>query len=244
MKVGIDLGTTYSAVAYVDGTGQPVIIKNEFGDETTPSIIAFTGGEISVGREARELQAAGISTVVSSFKRNMGDPDFSFSAGGRSYDATELSAILLRHMKEAAEARTGEKIESCVISVPAYFNDLQRSATLEAGRMAGLSVEMLVHEPTAASVCYGMKNAGDCTLMTFDLGGGTFDITILRIVDGSIEVVGTLGDPNLGGKDWDEVVKEILAEQFFDEFSVDLLSDDEFMTRFSVEAEKIKKMLS
>ena len=244
MKVGIDLGTTYSAVAYVNGAGQPEIIKNEFDEETTPSIVAFCDGDIRVGREARELQAAGLSSVVSSFKRNMGDPSYRYVHDGKSYTATDLSAILLRHMKEVAEERMGERIESAVITVPAYFNDLQKSATLDAGRQAGLNVEMLVHEPTAASVCYGMKNSRNSTLMTFDLGGGTFDITVLRITDGSIEVIGTLGDPNLGGKDWDEVVKEILADQFETEFSIDLRENDEFVTRFSVEAEKIKKMLT
>ncbi len=244
MKVGIDLGTTYSAVAYVDGSGQPVIIKNEFDEETTPSIIAFSDGDVRVGREARELQAAGLSTVVSSFKRNMGDSSYKFECDGKSYTATDLSAILLRHMKEVAEGRMGCEIDSAVITVPAYFNDLQKGATLDAGRAAGLDVEMLVHEPTAASVCYGMKNAKDGTFMTFDLGGGTFDITILRIQGGSIDVVGSLGDPNLGGKDWDDVVKEILVEQFYDEFSVDLSMDDAFDTTFSVEAEKIKKMLT
>ena len=197
-----------------------------------------------MGREARELQAAGLSTVVSSFKRNMGDFSYRFECDGKSYSATDLSAILLRHMKEVAEERMGCKIDSAVITVPAYFNDLQKGATLDAGRAAGLNVEMLVHEPTAASVCYGMKNAKDGTFMTFDLGGGTFDITILRIQDGSIDVIGSLGDPNLGGKDWDDVVKEILAEQFYDEFSVDLSMDDFFDTTFSVEAEKIKKMLT
>ncbi len=244
MKVGIDLGTTYSAVAYVNEAGQPEIIKNEFDEETTPSIIAFCDGDIVVGREARELQAAGLSTVVSSFKRNMGDPDYAYAYNGKDYSATDLSALLLKHMKEVAEERMGKKIDSAVITVPAYFNDLQKSATLEAGRAAGLNVEMLVHEPTAASVCYGMKNSCNSTMMTFDLGGGTFDITVLRITDGSIEVAGTLGDPNLGGKDWDEVVKEILADQFMDEFSIDLRKDDEFVTKFSVEAEKIKKMLT
>ncbi|MBR6204599.1 MAG: Hsp70 family protein [Candidatus Methanomethylophilaceae archaeon] len=244
MKVGIDLGTTYSAVAYVNSAGQPEVVKNEFNEETTPSIVAFSDGDIIVGREARELQAAGLSTVVSSFKRNMGDPDYSFSCEGKSYTAADLSAILLRHMKEVTEERMGWTIDSAVITVPAYFNDLQKAATLEAGRAAGLNVEMLVHEPTAASVCYGMKNSRDCTLMTFDLGGGTFDITILRIVDGSIEVVGTLGDPNLGGKDWDNVVMDILADQFQDEFYIDLRTEEEFLTKFSVEAEKVKKMLS
>ncbi len=244
MKVGIDLGTTYSAVAYVDETGQPVIIKNEFDEETTPSIIAFADGDIRVGREARELQAAGLSTVVSSFKRNMGDAGYRFECDGKSYTATDLSAILLRHMKEVAEERMGREIESAVITVPAYFNDLQKGATLDAGRQAGFNVEMLVHEPTAASVCYGMKNSKNGTLMTFDLGGGTFDITILRIENGSIDVVGSLGDPNLGGKDWDDVVKEILIEQFYDEFAIDLSTDDFFDTTFSVEAEKIKKMLT
>ncbi|MBO4348079.1 MAG: Hsp70 family protein [Candidatus Methanomethylophilaceae archaeon] len=244
MKVGIDLGTTYSAVAYVNKDGQPEIIENEFDEETTPSIVAFCDGDIVVGREARELQAAGLSSVVSSFKRNMGDPEYFYEYDGKKYSATDLSAILLKHMKEVAEQRMGQTIDSAVITVPAYFNDLQKIATMEAGRAAGLNVEMLVHEPTAASVCYGMKNSKNSTMMTYDLGGGTFDITILRITDGSIEVVGTLGDPNLGGKDWDEVVKEILADQFMDEFSIDLHNDDEFVTKFSVEAEKIKKMLS
>ncbi len=244
MDVGIDLGTTYSAVAYLDEHGSPVVIKNEFGEETTPSVVAFDENGQYIGREAKEMQAAGLESTMSAFKRNMGDSAYSCEFFGRRYDATDLSAIFLTNLKRIAEEQTGQRIDNAVITVPAYFDDRQKSATLEAGKRAGLNVLRLVHEPTAASVYYGLKNAVSKVIMTYDLGGGTFDITLLKIDNGNISVIGTLGDANLGGKDWDAEVKGMLIEQYMDEFGEDPSDSLIFNTKYAVECERLKKELS
>ncbi len=246
MKVGIDLGTTYSAVARYDSkNNKPVIISNTFGKETTPSVICFLDdGDILVGEDAKDMQSNGTGVNAAAFKRNMGDGSIAVSFNGKDYTSEDLSAMLLKHLIQDAERSTGEKVDEAVITVPAYFNDFQRTSTIRAGESCGVKVPKIINEPTAAAISYGYKHSSDKTLMVYDLGGGTFDVTIVRIVKGNIEVIGTDGNHILGGKDWDAAIVKYICDQFIDEFDVDPRDDLPTKNELIVAAEGYKKTLS
>ncbi len=243
--VGIDLGTTNCAVARLDGDGRPAIVSNRFGEPVTPSVICFRGDQILVGQEAKELQAAGEPQVAAFFKRQLGVPQFVFFAEGHDYTAVELSALMLGTLKREAEQTLGETITHAVVTVPAYFRNPQREATLAAGRQAGLDVLQVINEPTAAAVAYGLGHAQeDQTLVVYDLGGGTFDVTLLRLAGREIRILTSDGDHELGGKDWDDRVVEFLASRFEAEFGADPLDDLESLSDLLVRAEEVKKRLT
>ena len=246
MKVGIDLGTTYSAVARYDkNSNKPVIIPNAFGKEITPSVICFLeDGDILVGEDAKDMQSNGTGVNAAAFKRNMGDGSIAVSFNGKDYTSEDLSAMLLKHLISDAEKATGEKITEAVITVPAYFNDFQRTATIRAGESCGIKVPKIINEPTAAAISYGYKHSADKTVMVYDLGGGTFDVTIVRISKGNIEVVGTEGNHILGGKVWDAAILKFVCDQFIDEFDVDPRDDLPTKNELIVAAEGYKKTLS
>ena len=246
MKVGIDLGTTYSAVARYDTkNSKPVIIPNAFGKEITPSVICFLDdGDILVGEDAKDMQSNGTGVNAAAFKRNMGDGSIAVSFNGKDYTSEDLSAMLLKHLIQDAERATGEKVDEAVITVPAYFNDFQRTATIRAGESCGVKVPKIINEPTAAAISYGYKHSNDKTLMVYDLGGGTFDVTIVRINKGNIEVIGTDGNHILGGKDWDAAIVKYVCDQFIDEYDVDPRDDLPTKNELIVAAEGYKKTLS
>ena len=246
MKVGIDLGTTYSAVARYDkASGKPVMLNNAFGKEITPSVICFLDdGDILVGEDAKDMQSNGTGVNAAAFKRNMGDDTPVVSFNGKDYTAEELSSMLLRHLIEDAEKAAGEKIEEAVITVPAYFEDAQRIATKRAGESCGIKVPKIINEPTAAAISYGYKHSADKTLLVYDLGGGTFDVTIVKIEKGNIEVVGTHGNHILGGKDWDAAIVKYVCDKFVNEFDVDPRDDLPTKNELIVAAEGFKKTLS
>ncbi|HHC24541.1 MAG TPA: VWA domain-containing protein [Desulfobacterales bacterium] len=244
-SLGIDLGTTFSSVATVDKTGRPKILSNSQGKSLTPSVIYFGGGESIVGDEAKEMQALGESEVASFFKRSMGDHHFFLNFGGRDYTPTDLSAILLRKLKNDAESDLGSSVNQSVITVPAYFNKFQREATIKAGEIAGLKVLRIINEPTAAALAYGIsKNSSRQTALVYDLGGGTYDVTIVRITKSAIEVIGTDGDHELGGKDWDDRIATYLGECFRDDHGIDPLDDSITFNDLLVRCEDAKKQLS
>ena len=245
LRIGIDLGTTNSAVACIDEHGKAVVTPNRLGHPVTPSVVAFRGGEVLVGEEAKELMAAGSLETAAFFKRQMGEPRFLFPAAGRDHSAVDLSAMLLAHLKEEAESALGSRIDRAVITVPAYFRDPQRQATLQAGRQAGLEVLQLVNEPTAAAIAYGggRGEAGE-TLLVYDLGGGTFDVTLLRLEKDEIRILSSDGDHELGGKDWDDRIVEFLASRFHEEHGVDPLEDGGSFGDLYVRAEELKQRLS
>ena len=246
MKVGIDLGTTYSAVARYDTkNSKPVIIPNAFGKEITPSVICFLDdGDILVGEDAKDMQSNGTGVNAAAFKRNMGDGSIAVSFNGKDYTSEDLSAMLLKHLIQDAERATGEKVVEAVFTVPAYFNDFQRTATIRAGESCGVKVPKIINEPTAAAISYGYKHSNDKTLMVYDLGGGTFDVTIVRISKGNIEVIGTDGNHILGGKDWDAAIVKYVCDQFIDEYDVDPRDDLPTKNELIVAAEGYKKTLS
>ncbi len=246
MKVGIDLGTTYSAVARYDKeTNKPIMINNSFGKEITPSVICFLDdGDILVGEDAKDMQSNGTGVNAAAFKRNMGDGSIVVSFNDKDYTAEDLSAMLLKHLIEDAERTTGEKIEEAVITVPAYFEDAQRTATKRAGESCGIKVPKIINEPTAAAISYGYKHSADKTLLVYDLGGGTFDVTIVRITKGNIEVIGTNGNHILGGKDWDAAIVKYVCDKFYNEFDVDPRDDLATKNELIVAAEGYKKTLS
>jgi molecular chaperone DnaK len=245
IRVGIDLGTTNSAVAVMDAHGHPVVLPNRLGARTTPSVVCFRGGEIVVGQEAKELQAAGEPGVAAFFKRQMGVPGFVFYAAGRDHTAVDLSALVLRAVREDAERALGEPVTHAVITVPAYFRNPQREATIAAGRQAGLQVLQVVNEPTAAAVAYGLRGAQEPrTLLVYDLGGGTFDVTLLRLDRDELRVLHSDGDHELGGKDWDDRIVEYLARRFREELGADPLREREGAADLVVGAEELKKRLS
>ncbi len=246
MKVGIDLGTTYSAVARYDkNSNKPVIIPNSFGKEITPSVICFLNdGDILVGEDAKDMQSNGTGVNAAAFKRNMGDGSIAVSFNGKDYTSEDLSAMLLKHLIQDAEKATGEKVDEAVITVPAYFNDFQRTATIRAGESCGVKVPKIINEPTAAAISYGYKHSADKTVMVYDLGGGTFDVTIVRINKGNIEVVGTDGNHILGGKDWDAAIVKFICDQFIDEYDIDPRDDLPTKNELIVAAEGYKKTLS
>ena len=211
--IGIDLGTTNSCVAVVEG-GVATIIPNDKGERTTPSVVAFTeSGERLVGSAARRQAAVNADRTISSVKRHMGT-DWRKTIGGKSYMPQEISAMILRKLREDAESYLGEKVTDAVITVPAYFNDIQRQATKDAGRIAGLNVKRIINEPTSAALAYGLNNGAAQKIMVYDLGGGTFDVSIIEIGDSVIEVLATAGDNHLGGDDFDERVCQWMVEEF------------------------------
>ena len=265
--IGIDLGTTNSCVAVMEG-GDPVVIANAEGSRTTPSIVAFTdGGERLVGQTAKRQAVTNPENTVFAVKRLIGrkydspevqndikilpykiskasNGDASVSVRGKDYSPAEISAMILQKMRETAEDYLGEKITEAVITVPAYFNDSQRQATKDAGRIAGLKVERIINEPTAASLAFGLDKKGDRKIAVFDLGGGTFDISILEIGDGVFEVKSTNGDTHLGGEDFDLRIIEYLADEFKKDQGIDLRNDKMALQRLKEGGEKAKVELS
>ena len=240
--IGIDLGTTYSAVAVLEG-GEAKIIPNPEGNRTTPSVVAFKGDEIQVGEVAKRQAITNPNTVIS-IKRHMGT-DYKEEINGKKYSPQEISAMILQNLKATAESYLGEKVTKAVITVPAYFNDAQRQATKDAGKIAGLEVERIINEPTAAALAYGLdKTDVDQKVLVFDLGGGTFDVSILELGDGVFEVLATSGDNLLGGDDFDQAIIDYLVEEFKKEQGIDLSKDKMAMQRLKDAAEKAKKDLS
>jgi len=240
--IGIDLGTTYSAVAVLEG-GEAKIIPNPEGNRTTPSVVAFKGDEIQVGEVAKRQAITNPNTVIS-IKRHMGT-DYKVEVNGKKYSPQEISAMILQNLKATAESYLGEKVTKAVITVPAYFNDAQRQATKDAGKIAGLEVERIINEPTAAALAYGLdKTDIDQKVLVFDLGGGTFDVSILELGDGVFEVLATSGDNLLGGDDFDQAIIDYLVDEFKKEQGIDLSKDKMAMQRLKDAAEKAKKDLS
>lgn len=242
--IGIDLGTTNSCVAVLEG-GEPQIIPNSEGMRTTPSVVAFTkDGERIVGEPAKRQAVTNADRTISSIKTHMGT-DYKVNIDGKDYSPQEISAIILQKLKSDAESYLGEKVTEAVITVPAYFTDAQRQATKDAGRIAGLEVKRIINEPTAASLAYGMdKLDQDKKILVFDLGGGTFDVSLLEIGDGTFEVLATAGNNRLGGDDFDKIVIDYLAEEFKKAEGVDLRNDKMALQRLKEAAEKAKKELS
>ncbi|OLO38870.1 molecular chaperone DnaK [Alkalihalophilus pseudofirmus] len=239
--IGIDLGTTNSCVAVMEG-GEAVVIPNAEGNRTTPSVVAFKDGERLVGEVAKRQAITNPNTVIS-IKRHMGT-DHKEEIEGKQFSPQELSAIILQKLKSDAESYLGETVTKAVITVPAYFNDAQRQATKDAGKIAGLEVERIVNEPTAAALAYGLEKEEDQTILVYDLGGGTFDVSILELGDGFFEVKATSGDNKLGGDDFDQVIIDYLVEQFKKDNGIDLSQDKMAMQRLKDAAEKAKKDLS
>lgn len=240
--IGIDLGTTNSCVSVIEG-GEPVVITNPEGNRTTPSVVAFKDGDTIVG-EAAKRQAITNPNTISSIKRHMGEK-YSVDVDGKTYTPQEISAKILQYLKSYAEGYLGETINKAVITVPAYFTDAQRQATKDAGRIAGLEVERIINEPTAAALAYGAdKTDQDKTIMVFDLGGGTFDVSILELGGGVFEVVATSGDNHLGGDDFDNAIANFIVEEFKKANGIDLSQDKMAMQRIKEESEKAKKELS
>jgi len=240
--IGIDLGTTNSCVSVLEG-GEPKVIPNPEGNRTTPSVIAFKNGERQVGEVAKRQAITNPNTIIS-IKRHMGT-NYKVNIEGKDYTPQELSAIILQYLKSYAEDYLGEPVTKAVITVPAYFNDAERQATKDAGRIAGLEVERIINEPTAAALAYGLdKTDQDQTILVYDLGGGTFDVSILELGDGVFEVKATAGDNRLGGDDFDQVIIDYLVEQFKKENGIDLSQDKMALQRLKDAAEKAKKDLS
>ncbi|MCO4350367.1 molecular chaperone DnaK [Staphylococcus agnetis] len=240
--IGIDLGTTNSCVSVLEGD-EPKVIQNPEGARTTPSVVAFKNGETQVGEVAKR-QAITNPNTIQSIKRHMGT-DYKENIDGKSYTPQEISAMILQNLKNTAESYLGEKVEKAVITVPAYFNDSERQATKDAGKIAGLEVERIINEPTAAALAYGLdKTDKDEKVLVFDLGGGTFDVSILELGDGVFEVLATAGDNRLGGDDFDQVIIDYLVKEFKSENGVDLSKDKMALQRLKDAAEKAKKDLS
>ncbi|MEV0691119.1 molecular chaperone DnaK [Streptomyces sp. NPDC050388] len=246
--VGIDLGTTNSVVAVLEG-GEPTVVANAEGARTTPSVVAFAkNGEVLVGEVAKRQAVTNVDRTARSVKRHMGDSQWHFpeqgTVDGTRYRAQELSARVLQKLKRDAEAYLGEDITDAVITVPAYFDDAQRQATKEAGEVAGLKVLRIINEPTAAALAYGLDKENEQTVLVFDLGGGTFDVSLLEMGDGVIEVKATNGDTHLGGDDWDQRLLEHLAQRFKNQYGIDLAQDKMAVQRLREAAEKAKIELS
>ena len=242
--IGIDLGTTNSCVAVMEG-GKPVVVANAEGARTTPSVVAFTKtGERLVGEPAKRQAVTNAEKTISSIKRHMGT-DYRATIDDKKYTPQEISAMILQKLKGDAENYLGgEKVTEAVITVPAYFNDAQRQATKDAGKIAGLDVKRIINEPTAAALAYGLDNEGEQKIMVYDLGGGTFDVSIIEIGDGVIEVLSTSGDNKLGGDDFDNKVCDYMVSEFKKAEGVDLSTDKMAMQRLKEAAEKAKKELS
>ena len=241
--IGIDLGTTNSCVAVMEG-GKPTVIANAEGSRTTPSIVAFTKtGERLVGEPAKRQAVTNAEKTVSSIKRHMGS-DYRVAIDDKKYSPQEISAMILQKLKADAENYIGEKVTEAVITVPAYFNDAQRRATKDAGKIAGLEVKRIINEPTAAALAYGLDNEKEQKIMVYDLGGGTFDVSIIEIGDGVIEVLATSGNNRLGGDDFDQKVVAYIVDEFKKQEGVDLSTDKMAMQRIKEAAEKAKMELS
>lgn len=241
--IGIDLGTTFSAVAIMEG-GKPTIITNAEGDRTTPSVVCVKDGERLVGKVARNQAITNPEHTIRSIKRHMGDANFKVTVDKNTFTPQEVSAMVLQKLKRDAEAYLGHKVTDAVITVPAYFEDSQRQATKDAGKIAGLNVLRIVNEPTAASLAYGLEKSKDATVLVFDFGGGTFDVSILELGDGVFEVKATSGDNRLGGDDVDELIIDWLADNFKKENKIDLRQDKVALQRLKEAAEKAKIELS
>ena len=241
--IGIDLGTTNSCVCVMEGQESKVIANPE-GARTTPSVVAFKGDEIIVGEAAKRQAITNPNTIIS-IKRHMGEDTYRVDVNGKKYTPQQISAMILQNLKATAEAYLGEKVTEAVITVPAYFNDAQRQATKDAGKIAGLEVKRIINEPTAAALAYGIdKQDKEQTVLVFDLGGGTFDVSILDLADGTFEVKSTAGDTHLGGDDFDQKIIDWLVDGFKKENSVDLSKDKMALQRLKDAAEKAKKDLS
>ncbi|MEV6315816.1 molecular chaperone DnaK [Streptomyces sp. NPDC051776] len=247
-SVGIDLGTTNSVVSVLEG-GEPTVIPNTEGARTTPSVVAFAkNGDVLVGEVAKRQAVTNVDRTARSVKRHVGDPDWRFpetgDVDGKQYTAQEISARVLQKLKRDAEAYLGEDVTDAVVTVPAYFNDAQRTATKEAGEIAGLNVLRIINEPTSAALAYGLDKENDQTVLVFDLGGGTFDVSLLDIGEGLVEVRATNGDTHLGGDDWDQRIVDHLVKQFKNAYGVDLSKDKMAVQRLREAAEKAKIELS
>ena len=241
--IGIDLGTTNSCVAVMEG-GKPTVITNAEGMKTTPSVVAFTKtGERVIGEPAKRQAVTNAEKTIASIKRHMGT-DYKVQIDDKAYSPQEISAMILQKLKSDAENYLGEKVTEAVITVPAYFNDAQRQATKDAGKIAGLEVKRIINEPTAAALSYGLDNEEEQKIMVYDLGGGTFDVSIIEIGDGVIEVLSTAGDNKLGGDDFDNVITQYMLDEFKKQEGVDLSTDKMAMQRLKEAAEKAKKELS
>ena len=243
---GIDLGTTYSAIAYVDEHGKPVVVPNQESERITPSVVLFDETNVIVGNTAKESSKVEPHRVVSRIKQHMGDPHFLFEHEGATYTPEDISSFILRKVVGDAEIALGEEITDAVITCPAYFGTPEREATANAGRLAGLNVRAILNEPTAAAIAYGLEQRGDQTVLVYDLGGGTFDITMIEIKDRLIRVICTGGDHHLGGSLWDEAVVMHLAEQFKLQTGEesDPLDDHEVLNDLVLQAERGKKTLT
>ncbi|MGA2140992.1 MAG: Hsp70 family protein [Brevinematales bacterium] len=241
--IGIDLGTTYSAAACLNEDGKPVIIPDRNGNKMVPSIVAFTPETVLVGFAAGGRELSSPQSVVKRIKRKMGT-DYKFSSGGRDYSPEEISSFILKHLKSMAEEYLGCQVREAIITVPAYFNDNQRQATKTAGKLAGLNVRRIINEPTAASLSYGIKPGEDLNIMVYDLGGGTFDVSILSVSDGIYEVVSTAGDNNLGGEDFNMRIIDIICDNFKKENGIDLREDPLALVKIASAVEKAKRELS
>ncbi|HEY2576278.1 MAG TPA: molecular chaperone DnaK [Streptosporangiaceae bacterium] len=241
--VGIDLGTTNSVVAILEG-GDPTVIANAEGSRTTPSVVAFAkNAEVLVGEVAKRQAVTNVDRTIRSVKRHMGT-DWTVSIDGKKFTPQQISAFILQKLKRDAEAYLGEKITDAVITVPAYFNDAQRQATKEAGQIAGLNVLRIINEPTAAALAYHLEKEGEATILVFDLGGGTFDVSLLEVGEGVVEVKATNGDNHLGGDDWDQTIVDWLVKDFKNGYGVDLSKDKMALQRLRESAEKAKVELS
>jgi molecular chaperone DnaK len=243
---GIDLGTTYSAIAYVDEHGKPVIVPNQESERITPSVVLFDGDKVIVGNTAKESAKVEPHRVVSRIKQHMGDPNFVFTYEGQAFSPEDISSFILRKVVGDAEIALGETIRSVVITCPAYFGTPEREATANAGRLAGLDVRAILNEPTAAAIAYGLEQGEDQVVLVYDLGGGTFDITMIEIKDRLIRVICTGGDHRLGGVLWDEAIVMYLAEQFAAQSGepTDPLDDPEVLNDLFLQAERGKKTLT
>lgn len=241
--IGIDLGTTNSCVSVMEGS-ESKVIQNAEGGRTTPSVVAFKNGEIIVGDAAKRQAITNLNTIQS-IKRHMGEKNYFVEVDGKKYRPEEISAMILQNLKKTAEAYLGAEVTEAVITVPAYFNDAQRQATKDAGKIAGLEVKRIINEPTAAALAYGLdKQDKEHVILVFDLGGGTFDVSILRLADGTFEVISTSGDNHLGGDDFDKKIVDFLVSEFKKQNGVDLSKDKMALQRLTDAAEKAKKELS
>ena len=241
--IGIDLGTTNSCVAVIEG-GEPVVIANAEGSRTTPSVVAFAkNGERLVGQVAKRQAVSNPDHTIASIKRKMGS-SYKVNINGKDYTPQEISAMILGKLKKDAEAYLGETVTQAVITVPAYFTDAQRQATKDAGKIAGLDVKRIINEPTAAALSYGVDKENDQKVMVYDLGGGTFDVSIIEMGDGVQEVLATAGNNHLGGDDFDQKIIDWLVQSFRNDTGIDLSGDKTAMQRLKDEAEKAKIELS
>lgn len=245
VNVGIDLGTTYSAVATFDNALKRVqVFKNSMGSETTPSVVWIDGGHVTIGEEAKNEQKSGNTSTAAFYKSMMGNKDYSAYLEGKEYSAQDLSALFLRELKKDIESTNDVEITGAVITVPAYFNEKQRNATLEAGKTAGFKVLKIINEPTAAIIAYGLTGGQDKNVLVYDLGGGTFDVTIAHVSGTSIDVLSTNGNHQLGGRDWDQALIDLVVEKFYDENGISITDYPEDMKELQVKCEDAKKRLT